>query len=624
MDKNSIIGIVLIAGILILFGIFNQPSKEELARRQHIQDSLTVVRFEQAKKDSLKQENVEIPVVTEKIPDTINQSQLKQTLDDFSLAASGENDFYTLESDLLKVVISKKGGRPYSVELKKYKTFDSLPLVLFTGDSTIFGFDFFYKNKYYIATNDLFFQPVDTVKKSVVVNDSASWAMRLYAGENRYIEYVYTLKSGSYEVGFKANLVGLDDISTRSPEAMDLTWEIYSPQQEKGKANENTYTTLYYKHFKDEVESFNAKTKKEDQRIQIPTKIEWIAFKDQFFSSVIMADEAFDNAELEMIGLPEENRFLKHFKAEIEVPFIERNKSLSFNFFFGPNKFSLLKEYKDKDLKELVTLGKSIIRWINQYVIIPIFDWLSKYMGNYGIIILLLTLIIKIGLLPLTYRSYVSMAKMRVLKPQIDELNAKYPKGKEMEKQQATMALYRKAGASPFGGCLPQLLQFPILFAMFRFFPTSIELRQEGFLWAKDLSTYDSILDLPFTVPLGYGDHVSLFTILMTVTTILSIKQSNQTTASTQQMPGMKGMMYIMPVMFMFFLNSFSAGLTYYYFLTNIISFGQNWLFKLFLDEEKLLKKMEARKAKPVKKSNFQKRMEEMAKKRGYQVPKKK
>jgi YidC/Oxa1 family membrane protein insertase len=350
-----------------------------------------------------------------------------------------------------------------------------------------------------------------------------------------------------------------------------------------------------------------------------------VAFKNQFFSSVLIAGKPFENATVDYINLPEEDRFLKKFVAEIGVPFSHSpDESVDMKFYFGPNKYNLLKKYKEYELKDLVTVGRGIIKWINQFVIISIFDWLSRFIGNYGIIILLLTIIIKVGLLPLTYRSYLSQAKMKVLKPQIDELNKKYPKGKEMEKQQATMALYKKAGASPFGGCLPQLLQFPILFAMFRFFPTSIELRQESFLWAKDLSTYDSILHLPFNVPLGYGDHVSLFTLLMTVSTIISMRVSSQSTASTQQMPGMKTMMYIMPVMFMFILNSFSAALTYYYFLANMITFGQNWLFKQFIDEEDLLRKMQARQAKPKKKSSWQQRMEKMARERGYRPPPKK
>ena len=294
--------------------------------------------------------------------------------------------------------------------------------------------------------------------------------------------------------------------------------------------------------------------------------------------------------------------------------------------FFGPNKFKLLKKYNAYKLEDLVSLGKGIIRWINQFVIIPIFDWLSKFIGNFGLIILLLTIIIKIGLIPLTYKSYLSQARMRVLKPQVDELTHKFPKGKEMERQQATMALYKKAGVSPLGGCLPMLLQFPILFAMFRFFPTSIELRQEGFLWAKDLSTFDSILTWDAYIPLLtniYGNHVSLFTILMTISTIISMKMSD-TGATTQQMPGMKTMMYIMPVMFMFVLNNFSAGLTYYYFLANVITIGQNYLFKQFIDEKEILRKIEDRKTKTVKKSKFQQRLEEMAKQKAKKPARKK
>jgi YidC/Oxa1 family membrane protein insertase len=336
----------------------------------------------------------------------------------------------------------------------------------------------------------------------------------------------------------------------------------------------------------------------------------------------------FENAFIKMINLPEDDKFLKHFSAEIGLPFKrEDSETIAMRMYYGPNKFKLLNQYKDLELQNLVTLGKSIVRWINRFVIIPIFDWLSKFIGNYGLIILLLTLIIKVGLLPLTYRSYLSQAKMRVLKPQIDELSVKFPKGKEMEKQQATMALYKKAGVSPMGGCLPMLLQFPILYAMFRFFPTSIELRQESFLWATDLSTYDSIFSWSANIPFLssiYGNHVSLFTLLMTISTIISMKMGEGQTASSTQMPGMKTMMYIMPVMFMFILNNFSAGLTYYYFLANVVTIGQNFLFKQFIDEDQLLRQMEARKVKPVKKSKFQQRLEAMAKQQGYKAPKKK
>jgi YidC/Oxa1 family membrane protein insertase len=342
---------------------------------------------------------------------------------------------------------------------------------------------------------------------------------------------------------------------------------------------------------------------------------------------VLIAESAFSNALLKMTNLPAEDKYLKNFRAEVGIPFQRlENETIRMKMFFGPNKFRLMKQYKSQKLDDLVSVGKGIIRWINVFVIIPIFDWLSKFIGNYGLIILLLTIIIKIGLLPLTYKSYLSQASMKVLKPQIDELTKKYPKGKELERQQATMALYKKAGVSPMGGCLPMLLQFPILFAMFRFFPTSIELRQEGFLWVKDLSTFDSIFSWDAYIPVLsniYGNHISLFTILMTVSTIIQMKMSD-TSMSSQQMPGMKSMMYIMPVTFMFVLNNFSSGLTYYYFLANMITIGQNYLFKQFVDEKELLRKMEEKKAKPVKKSKWQQRLDDMAKQAGQKPVKRK
>jgi YidC/Oxa1 family membrane protein insertase len=414
-------------------------------------------------------------------------------------------------------------------------------------------------------------------------------------------------------VDFSITLQGMQDIVTRDPSTIDLSWEINVPQQEQLKKNEIQYTSIYYRHQNEDVSSL--KTSKDIQQEEIPTKVQWVAFKDQFFSSVILADKGFSNALMKSTTLPDENKYLKNFRAEIGLPFQRLDKeTISMKLYFGPNKFKLLRQYKDYKLEGLVSLGKNIIRWINQFVIIPIFDWLSKFMSNYGLIILLLTVIIKVALLPLTYKSYLSQARMKVLKPQVDELNHKYPKGKEVEKQQATMALYKKAGVSPMGGCLPMLLQFPILFAMFRFFPTSIELRQEAFLWATDLSTYDAIVTWKQAI-LGF-DHISLFTVLMTISTIISMKMSDM--SSTQQIPGMKGMMYIMPVVFMFMLNNFSAGLTYYYFLANVITIGQNYLFKQFIDEKEILRKIEEKKSKTVKKSKFQQRLEDMAKQQGH------
>ncbi len=628
MDRNSIIGIIVIAIIIFLWGILSRPSKEELEKRQRALDSLKQVQQEQVEQAIIEQQQKEAePEITGiDISDTVSVEQLRDKLGYFAESGIGKNEYYTLENNLIKLVISSKGGRPYSVELKEYKTYDSLPLVLFSGDSTVFGLNFYMQNKL-ISTNDLFFVPLSEEKIIKVEKHPATLAMKLDAGENKSIEYRYRLEPDRYLVELEIKLEGMESVSTRDPKSIDLHWEIFSPKQEKGKKNESYYTTLYYKPYQEDVDFFSARSNKEIQQQEITTRIEWIAFKDQFFSSVIMSDNSFSNAFIKSTSLPESENHIKNFRAEIALPFKrEVNEKIPVKFYFGPNKYSLLKKrYSQWELHDLVTVGRGLIKWINQFVIINIFDWLSKSINNYGLIILLLTIIIKVGLFPLTYRSYLSQAKMKVLKPQLDELTKKFPKGKEMERQKATMELYKKAGVSPLGGCLPMILQFPILFAMFRFFPTSIELRQESFLWAHDLSTYDSILEWNSTIPVIsklYGNHISLFTLLMTVSTILTMKIGSQATSSSQQMPGMKSMMYVMPVMFMFILNNFSAGLTYYYFLANIITFGQNLIFKQFIDDEKLLSKMEARKAKVRKKSGFQARLEKMARNRGYKPAK--
>ena len=616
MDKNSIFGIIIIAAILIIWGVVQSPNKKELEARKARLDSMAHIQQVQTPADTAKtalSPGSQVNAVT--AAPSQNAQQLQDSVGEFASAVHGTTEFYTIENDVIKLVVSTKGGRPYSVQLKKYKTFLREPVILFNGDSTQFGLSFFSQNRN-ISTNQLYFHPKDTLAKDIsAVAHKDSLTMRLQVADNKYIEYHYVVAPGSYMINFSITLQGMKDIVTRDPATLDLSWEINVPQQEQLKKNENQYTSISFRHLNEDVETLKAKTNNDAQQQEIPTQVQWVAFKNQFFSSVILADKGFSNALLKSVTLPDDNKYLKNFRAEIGLPFQRLDKeTISMKMFFGPNKFKLLQQYKEYKLEDLVSLGKSFIRWINQFVIIPIFDWLSKFMSNYGLIILLLTVIIKVALLPLTYKSYLSQARMKVLKPQVDELNHKYPKGKEVEKQQATMALYKKAGVSPMGGCLPMLLQFPILFAMFRFFPTSIELRQQGFLWAKDLSTYDAIVTWQHAIPV-LGNHISLFTLLMTISTILSMKMSD--TSSSQQIPGMKGMMYIMPVMFMFMLNNFSAGLTYYYFLANVITIGQNYLFKSFVDEKEILRKIEEKKSKTVKKSKFQQRLEEMAKQQG-------
>jgi YidC/Oxa1 family membrane protein insertase len=620
MDRNSIFGIIIIAGILIGYTFLTKPSREEIAEQKRIADSIRLVEMTTPAVSKTAEANFDSLPKKSQTP-ALQASNSSDNLGIYSDRSQGQSKFYTLENSKLKIILTNQGARPFQVELKEYKTYDKRPLLLMEGDSSLMGLEFFSDGKT-ISTNHLFF---DSEQKNteILVSDAAqSISFKLPIDSlGAFIEYTYTMYPDKYLLDLKMRMVGMEKYRTDN---VQLKWEIYSPQQEKGRTNEDTYTNLCYR-FKDgDVEKFKQGSKKGFQDITETTKIEWIAYKQQFFSSVIIADSIpFEGAYMKTEHLSAESKYIRKFTSELSIPYNRTDLyQIPLHFYFGPNHFQTLKKVGFK-LEDLVTLGGSIIRWINVFVVIPIFNWLDNFINSYGIIILLLTIIIKIALLPLTYRSYTSMAKMRVLKPQIDEINLKIPKEKAMERQQATMALYKKVGVNPMGGCLPMLLQMPILYAMFRFFPASIELRQEHFLWATDLSTYDSILTLPFTIPM-YGSHVSLFTILMTVTTIVSMKMSGQTPGGDSAMPGMKTMMYIMPVMFMFILNSFSAGLTYYYFLANVITIGQNYLFKFFIDEEAILKKLNSKKVKVSegKKSSFQQKLEDMAKQRGYKLPK--
>lgn len=629
MDRNSIIGLLLIGAILVGYSIFTSPSQEQIEKQKRINDSIAQVESQQKLNvEKAKAETVNAnAVLTETstiVADSTKQDSAKTTLlqqqfGAFANVAEGKNKFYTIENEKLEIKVSAKGGRIYSVRLKDYKTHDSLPLILFSGDSTIQGLDFFAQNRT-ISTNTLFFSsPSDSVIK--VTSSAKSLKMQLKVADNKYIEYVYTLAPKAFTVDFDINFVGMQDIVVPdNSQSLTFKWDLFSPGHEKGKDFENQYTSIYYKFLADDVDYLSETS---DDKEDVKTKVKWIAFKQQFFSSILVAKESFLGASLNSVNLKDSTKFLKHFQADISVPYVGKDKeTFAMQFYFGPNHYKTLETY-NLDFEKLVPLGWGIFGWVNKFAVIPIFNWLGSFISNYGIIILLLTLIIKLALFPLTYKSYISTAKMRVLKPEIDEINLKIPKEKTLERQQASMALYKKAGVNPMGGCLPMLLQFPILIALFRFFPASIELRQESFLWATDLSSYDSIYDLPFTIPF-YGAHISLFTLLMTISTLIYTKMQNDMQASTNQMPGMKTMMYLMPIMLLFWFNSYASGLSYYYFLANVVTFGQMYIIRYFTDDKAILAKLQEAKKKPVKKSKFAEKLEEMAKQRGYQAPKKK
>lgn len=624
MDRNTILGILLIIAIIIGFSLFNQPNKEEIEQARRRQDSIEIVENAKQKEIAIQQStannkttglgSVSSDTAAVNNSDSLKKQNEKNIYGSFAAASEGKKEFYTLENDLIKVKFCSKGGRIYSVQLKAYKTFDKKPLILFDGDSTIFGLNFFSQNRS-ISTNELFFQPTTNDSNIIVSNVQKSLKLRLLTDSGKYIEYAYTLMPNSYKLKFDINFVGVNTLISDNSNDIVFKWEAEIPGLEKGRDFENSYTGIYFKYIDEEVDYLSETSDSDEKNIR--TQVKWVAFKQQFFTSVLIADKNFLSAQLKSEKYGENNKYLKNFKAELSLAYDHKQKeNIPLSFYFGPTHYNTLKSQGDYNLQKMIPLGWGVFGWINMYAVIPIFNFLDNYITNYGIIILLMTIIIKIVLLPLTYKSYLSTAKMRLLKPQVDEAQAKIPKEKTMERQQASMAIYKKVGVNPLGGCLPMLLQMPILIAMFRFFPASIELRQKGFLWATDLSSYDSILDLPFTIPF-YGAHVSLFALLMTISTIIYTKMQNEMSPSTQ-MPGMKVMMYMMPVMFLFMFNSYSSGLSYYYFLANILTFLQMWLIKKVVNDEKLLQKLQENKKKPVVKSKFQQRLEEMAKQKGY------
>jgi len=655
MDRNTITGLILIFVIFIGFSLYNtsRTSKViekavavadaeyakgdlEAARTEYI----NALRFKQnqpeviaklseinlklgIKPEAQKSDSSSLPQVKSEVPVLIKQGEQTDInqYGVFAQAAIGENDFVTLENNKVELKISLKGGRIYSARLKNYKTFDSKPLILFSGDSTVFGFNFFTADNKAVQTNNLYFKTTSDQKSYVVSSQPESVILRLLAGDDKYIEYKYTLAPDKYMVDLNVTFKSMEGIMASNQNSLTLDWKMYVPQQEKGRQNEENYSDITYKFYHDEYTWLKQRQSKELEKVDITTKLSWVAFQDQFFSSVIVSNDFFLNGSLSSTRTLTSQKYIRYYTSELGVPYNPASSNaISMKLYYGPNSFTILKK-EGLELDKLVFLGRNIIGWINRFAIIPIFNWLNRFISNFGVIILILTIIIKVVLFPLTFKSYQSQAKMQVLKPMVEELGKKFPKKEDaMKKQQATMDLYKRAGVNPMGGCLPMLLQMPILFAMFRFFPVSIELRQEHFLWATDLSTYDSILTLPFTIPM-YGSHVSLFTLLMTASTLLTMKMTGSSPGSDQ--PGMKVMMYMMPVMFMLILNNFSSGLTYYYFLANMITYAQNMISKRFINADAVFATLEENKKKPLKKSKWQQRLESAAKQRGINPSKK-
>lgn len=597
MKNNNVLGFALIGIVLLLFSWYNSNQFEKQRIEQARLDSIATANLANQLAETnatFQADSVEIEEVSSIYGD--------QYLDSLTMA---EEQFLEISNNKINVTLSSKGAQISNVLIKGYYTYDSLALNLIkTGES---NFDMEFITSQGINTSDLNFTLAHATDSSAIY--------RLYFDDDSYVENSYLLTNDSYLMTNNLRFVNMNQYIPRSQSRLRMSWDVNIPRIEKGYKNEKQYSKVAYKYpNSNDVENL---TKNKDlAQKTINQKVSWFAVQQQFFSAILVAPNDISNLDLTSKFYPEgdENLMACNALMMFDVENRESEFSVPLQFYFGPNHYNTLKQY-DKDFEELLPLGGWLIGSISKFIIIPIFNWLSKFISNYGIIILILTILLKIAISPLTLKSYVSSAKMRVIKPEVDKINAKYPKPEDaMKKQQATMDLYKKCGISMFGGCLPMLLQLPLLYAMFRFFPASFELRQQRFLWAEDLSTYDSILDLGFNIPL-YGDHISLFALLMAVTMVIYSKMNNAQMADSQAMPGMKFMTtWFMPIFLLVLCNNFSSGLSYYYMLSNLLTILQTWIIrKFFVDEDKLYAKIQAKAAAAPtkKKSNFQKRLEE-------------
>ena len=635
MDKKSIIGIAVVAVLFLGFAYFNsQQQKEYLEQKAayeaYVDSVAAAARAAAPVADSLASGNgVQAEVAAAEAAAAVRERQVETLGESLTAAREAEAEEFIVENDVMAVLFSTRGGQIKGVTLKDYTQYGprgkrDRKIEMMDPATARFGLSFYLKNGLKnVPVNTLDY--VFTAQPVVGEADGAkSVVMRLPVAERAYLEYRYLIydteaPERDYLVDFDVRLVNMAPEMANQTQ-IQIDWANTTFQNEKGFQNENMYTTLSYR-FPDETSIEELGMSEGAKSKNISTQVNWVAFKQQFFSSVFIAPDNVSYANLAFDTAAPESSLLKTFTAQMGVPYTPQTEGYDFAFYFGPNKYSILKKIgepggADIYLERLVPLGWGIFGWVNRWCVIPVFAFLRNYIGSFGIIIFILVLLVKLVISPLTYKSYVSMAKMRLVKPQIDELAKKYPKPEDaMKKQQATMELYKKAGINPMGGCIPMLIQMPILIAMFRFFPASIELREQPFLWADDLSSYDSIVNLPFSIPF-YGDHVSLFALLMAVSLFGYSWFNYQQTASSQpQMAGMKFMMvYMMPIMMLFWFNSYSSGLCYYYLLSNIFTIGQTLVIRRMVDDNKIHAIMQANAAKKSKgkKSKFQQRYEEL------------
>ena len=601
MNKSNLIGLVLIGVIMFGFSWYQSRQYKEQAEIQAQLDS--VARVEQMAAMAMDSLYKAEGVATDAVMVTTMPAYKDSLLTEARLASEG---IYTLSNDKMGVEFTTRGAQPYSVKINDYMAYDSTALYLIKPGYSKYGVSVFAGEN--INTKDFVFQVAEHTDSTLV--------MRLPFATGGYIQQKYAISEGSYVVDNELSFVGMENVIPRNVSMLDIDWSLIVPRLEKGFRNETQYSKLNYYFTGDKKPEIIGRGKDGSKRVD--TKMKWFAFQQQFFSAIMTADNEFSSADLSVDFYSEDE-----YKSEGKLMACSANLrsdfqagasevTIPYEFYFGPNDYKTLKSFDGK-YEKIVPLGGWMIAWFSRLVIIPSFDFLGRFISNYGIVILLMTLLIKLIISPLTIKSYKSSAKMQVIKPEMDKINAKYPNEKDaMKKQQATMELYRKAGISPMGGCLPMLLQMPILFAMFRFFPASIELRQQKFLWADDLSAYDSIWDFGANVPL-LGDHLSLFALLMAVTMFFYSKMTSSRMSDDPNMAGMKFMsVWLMPIMMFFICNNLSAALSYYYLLSNIITMIMTWYIRKYVvTEEKVRADMMLNANKPKQKSKWQMRLEE-------------
>jgi YidC/Oxa1 family membrane protein insertase len=588
MDKNTVAGLVVVGLILLGFSWWNSGQQKKYAEEKRIADSVAMASMPVAAVE-------EVVVEPSVVGDSLNRVRVGNFLAD---AQAAEGQTLTFANEVMEIDFSTRGAHVANVRLKDYSKYGSeAPLTMYADGSSHMGVQFWLAGNTLVNTADHTFRYVG----EQAVEGARRVTFELPVDSVGHVEFVYTIPNDDYMVDFDVRFVGMDGRLDNRMSQLMMEWGATLPQQEKGFENENNYSYIAHKAPGESKERKFGFRKKDSGSESVTGNVQWLAMKQQFFTTTFVARGNFQNPEAGYETFAEGSGLIKKFNAQANVAYNRSQADYGFRIYFGPVKYDILKSY-DMGMERLVTLSGppfgGIVRWVNVFLVVPVFNFLTRHIASMGLIILLLTLMIKLIILPLTWKSYLSMGKMRVLKPEIDQINEKYPKPEDaMKKQQATLELYRKAGASPMGGCLPMLIQMPIIISLFYFFPTAIELRGQSFLWAEDLSTYDSILSLPFSIP-WYGSHVSLFTLLMAVTLWLNTTMTQKSQPTGPGAGMMKTMMYIMPIMLLVWFNNYASGLCYYYFLSNVITIATTWGMKLAVNDDKLHAQMKANAAK--------------------------